>query len=71
MSNPFQTVKQVLPYKFVPQIAGDKIAIHNMRGQTLVVSRDEITRQLMREDLDPHRRRMYERAKEVLREANR
>jgi len=35
------------------------------------VSHDEITRQLSRNDLDPHRRKMYEAAQEALRKVNR
>ena len=66
-----KTLRSQLPYHFKPCIVGDKIEIVNTRGQTLIVSRDEITRQLNRADLDTHRRRMYEAARDELRKANR
>ena len=71
MFDPTKTIKQKLPYQIKPCIVGEKVQITNTRGQTLIVSRDEITRQLLRDDLDPHRRKMYEAARDVLREANR
>ena len=63
------TRKQILPYEFSLIIHPEReprIRIINTRGQTLVVGRAEIERQLGREDLDPHRRRMYEAALDAL-----
>lgn len=71
MFDPNKTIRNQLPYHFEPTIVGDKIKIVNTRGQTLIVSRDEITRQLNRDDLDTHRRRMYEAARDALRKTNR
>ena len=71
MFDPKATLRNQLPYHFAPVgFSTDKIQIVNTRGQTLIVSRDEITRQLIREDLDVHRRRMYEGARDALRRDN-
>jgi CBS-domain-containing membrane protein len=70
MYDPQTTIKQKLPYDIKVTLF-DKVQITNTRGQVLVVSRDEITRILNRDDLDAHRRKMYEAAKEALRKANR
>lgn len=66
MSDQFKTKRQILPYEIKPTIVGEKVTIKNTRGQILTVSRDEIFRQLMRDDLDPHRRKMYEAARDAL-----
>jgi len=71
MFDPQKTIRQKLPYQIKPCIVGEKVQITNTRGQMLIVSRDEITRMLLRDDLDPHRRKMYEAARDVLRKANR
>jgi len=71
MFDPQKTIRQKMPYQIKPCIVGKKVIITNTRGQTLTVSRDEITKILNRDDLDPHRRKMYEAAKEVLRKAKR
>lgn len=54
------TKKSVLPYEF--RAVGQAVTIFNTRGQRLKVTRNQIVDQLKREDLDTHRRRMYERA---------
>lgn len=54
-----QTKKQILPYQFVHLIDG-RVTIHNTNGQRLTVTREQVERQLQRDDLDVHRRRMYE-----------
>jgi hypothetical protein len=61
--DPYQTVRQALPYQFTYLMTG-KIQIRNLRGQILLVTRAEVERILEREDLDVHRRRMYEEALE-------
>lgn len=65
-----KTLKSKLPYEY-RLVTSDhqepRIRIYNTRGQSLLVTRDEITRQLMRDDLDVHRRRMYEAARDELR----
>lgn len=65
----YETIKQKLPYQMHVTLF-DKVTITNTRGQVLVVSRDQITRQLSRDDLDVHRRKMYEAARDLLRQAN-
>jgi hypothetical protein len=57
-----QTIRNQLPYRFESLPQPGKIKIVNVREQILIVTRDEIERQLEREDLDVHRRRMYEAA---------
>lgn len=59
-----QTRKQLLPYDFQLLLNG-KVAIKKTNGQMLIVSKDEVQRILKRDDLDVHRRRMYEAALEV------
>ena len=67
--NILDTRRQILPYEFEVLLGGvgEKIRITNTKGESMVVSRDDITRQLLREDLDTHRRRMYEAARDELR----
>lgn len=55
------TKRQVLPYNFRFLLNG-KLVIENTRGQTLIVTQDQVQRVLQCEDLDVHRRRMYEAA---------
>lgn len=55
-----KTLRNQLPYDFQPLPQPGRVKIVNTRGQSLIVSRDEIKRQLDRKDLDVHRRRMYE-----------
>jgi len=64
-TDPNQTVRRILPYKFQILLNG-KVVIHKLNGQFLLVSRGEIENILMCDDLDVHRRRMYEAALEVL-----
>lgn len=59
---PQKTVRQVLPYKFQLLMNG-KMAIKKTSGQCLIVSLGEVDAILQREDLDVHRRKMYEAAK--------
>jgi hypothetical protein len=59
-----ETVRQVLPYKFRILPTG-KIMILKTTGQNLIVSRGEVDHILQRQDLDVHRRRMYEAALDV------
>jgi len=61
--NVLETRRQILPYKFIHLMNG-KLSIRNTRDQTLVVSRNEVERILERDDLDVHRRKMYEAALE-------
>lgn len=58
---PNGTVRQVLPYNFRFLLTG-KMVIENTRGQSLIVSKGEVQRILQHDDLDVHRRRMYEAA---------
>ena len=60
------TVRQILPYRFQLCLSG-KLAITNLRDQTLLVSPSEVMNILQRDDLDVHRRRMYEAALEEFR----
>jgi hypothetical protein len=62
--NLVQTRKSVLPYEFLLCDNGT-VRIVNTRGQVLFVSRSQVEHQLQREDLDAHRRRMYEAALEM------
>lgn len=64
-TDPHQTVRRALPYQFTILVSG-KIQIRNTRDQILLVSQAEIERILSRDDLDVHRRRMYEAALEYL-----
>jgi len=67
-ADPHQTVRKALPYKFSLLMDG-RVVIHNLRGQILTVSRSEMERILLRDDLDVHRRRMYEAAMEYLKKS--
>jgi len=58
------TKKHILPYTFQRLLNG-KICILKTNGQRLIVSHDEVLHILQRDDLDPHRRNMYEAALEV------
>lgn len=62
------TVRQVLPYRFQLMLNG-KLAIMKTNGQVLMVTRAEVENILKKDDLDVHRRRMYERALEEFRKA--
>ncbi len=61
------TKKRILPYEFQLLLNG-KICILKTNGQQLIVSRGEVEHILQRDDLDPHRRKMYEAALEVWKE---
>jgi hypothetical protein len=64
-SNPLtQTRRQILPYDFRLMLNG-KICILKTNGQQLVVARGQVEHILQSDDLDPHRREMYEAALEV------
>jgi hypothetical protein len=63
------TIKIKLPYKFSTNIFAQRCYITNIRGQTLNVTKAQIIKQLQRDDLDVHRRRMYEAALETLTKA--
>ena len=56
-----QTKKQILPYDFHLLLNG-KVSILKTNGQQLIVTRSQVEHILTRDDLDPHRRRMYEAA---------
>jgi hypothetical protein len=63
------TKKQILPYEFSllkKPNQPTRVQIKNTRGQIIAVTESEILRQLERQDLDPHRRRMYEAALQTL-----
>jgi len=59
---PRKTKRQVLPYRF-QLMSNGKLAIVKTTGQTLIVSQGEVENILLRDDLDAHRRKMYEAAK--------
>jgi hypothetical protein len=60
-----QTRRQILPYHFQLLLNG-KVAIKKTNGQSpLIVARGQVESMLQRDDLDPHRRKMYEAALEV------
>jgi len=59
-----QTKRQILPYDFQLLLNG-KVAIKKLSGQVLMVTRSEVEHILTRDDLDAHRRKMYEAALEV------
>lgn len=59
---PSKTKRQVLPYRFQLMVNG-RMAITKSNGQMLIVSRSQVENILMRDDLDVHRRKMYEAAK--------
>ena len=58
------TKRQMLPYEFIHMPNG-KVAIRKLSGQCLIVSRGQVENILRRDDLDAHRRRMYEAALEL------
>jgi len=59
-----QTRKRILPYDFHLLLNG-KLAIKKTNGQApLIVTRGQVEHILLRDDLDPHRRKMYEAALE-------
>jgi hypothetical protein len=60
---PRKTKTNQLPYRF-QLLPNGKVAITNVRSQVLMVSQAEVLNMLAREDLDVHRRRMYEAALE-------
>lgn len=62
-SDPHKTVRQVLPYRF-DLLPNMKICISKPDGNFLIVARADVERILGRDDLDVHRRRMYEAALE-------
>lgn len=59
-----QTKKHILPYRF-DLMPNGKICILKTSGQTLTVARGQVENILQRDDLDAHRRTMYEAALEV------
>ena len=68
-TNPYATVRQVLPYQFQLTLNG-KLAIKSTKNdRVLVVSRGEVEHILQRDDLDVHRRKMYEAALEFFKKA--
>ena len=68
-TNPYATVRQVLPYQFQLTLNG-KLAIKTIKNnRVLIVSRGEVEHILTRDDLDVHRRKMYEAALEYLKKA--
>lgn len=54
------TQKRIQPYDF--KVNGDSVTITNTNRQTLKVTYSQIVKQLQRDDIDPHRRVMYESA---------
>ena len=62
-TDPHKTIRNVLPYRIVFCPNG-KVAITNVRNQTIYVTRDQVLKQLAHTDLDVRRRRMYEAALE-------
>lgn len=60
-TDPAQTKRHVLPYEFIP-LPNGKVCILKTNGQRLHVTRRQVEQQLQRDDLDVHRRRMYEAA---------
>lgn len=57
------TVKHALPYD-LQLCPNGSVAITNTGGQTAYVTYSEVMGKLARTDLDPHRRRMYEAARD-------
>ena len=55
-----QTRKQMLPYNFRLLLDG-KLVIEKTNGQRLIVTRGQVEH-ILDQDLDVHRRRMYEKA---------
>lgn len=58
-----KTVRQVLPYRF-DLLPNMKMCISKPDGKFLIVARGDVERILDRDDLDVHRRKMYEAAME-------
>ena len=58
---PCKTKRQVLPYRFQVLLNG-KMAITKSNSQMLIVTREQVEHMLSLEDLDVHRRKMYEAA---------
>ncbi len=54
-----KTVRSVLPYD-IRMLPNGKVSIKNTRDQVLYVTRGEVDNILQRDDLDVHRRRLYE-----------
>ena len=67
-TNQFTTVRQVLPYSF-QLLPNGKLAIKKTNGHSLIVSRVEVVNILAKDNLDVHRRRMYETALEEFKKA--
>ena len=68
-TSPFKTVRQVLPYEFRMCMDG-RLAIYKTDGKApLKVTRGQVEHILEREDLDAHRRKMYEAALEYFKKA--
>jgi hypothetical protein len=59
--DPHKTKQQILPYVF-DFMPNGKLRITNTRNQVLFVTRDQVANMLTKQDLDAHRRRMYEAA---------
>lgn len=57
------TVKHQLPYDLQLCLNGS-VAITNTSGHTRYVTKAEVMNTLARKDLDPHRRRLYEAARD-------
>jgi len=55
------TTRHILPYR-VQLCPNGKVAITNTSNVTMYLTREDVSRQLAREDLDVHRRLMYEEA---------
>lgn len=55
------TTRHILPYQ-TQLCPNGKVAITNTSGSTVYLTRDEVSQQLARIDLDVHRRLMYEQA---------
>lgn len=62
------TVKNALPYDLQLCPNGD-VAITNTVGKTRYVAHAEVMNTLARADLDPHRRRLYEAARDTFPQA--
>lgn len=58
------TVKHTLPYD-LQLCPNGSVAITNTSGKTVYVTYAEVMGMLGRSDLDPHRRRMYEAARDT------
>jgi hypothetical protein len=59
--DPHKTKQQILPYLF-DFMPNGKLRITNTRNQVLFVTRAQVANMLAKQDLDAHRRRMYEAA---------